>query len=47
MINFKLWFFGHMHENITFKDHPKFVGLYEKIVPLTDQDEYHKLLPSI
>jgi hypothetical protein len=45
MIKFKIWFFGHMHLNITFKDYPKFVGLYEKIVPLKDDvDEYHKLL---
>lgn len=47
MIKFKIWFFGHMHLNITFKDYPKFVGLYEKIVPLKDDvDEYHKLLPN-
>ena len=47
MIKFKIWFFGHMHLNITFKDYPKFVGLYEKIVPLVNQDEYHKLLSNI
>ena len=47
MTKFDIWFFGHMHANVTFKDYPKFVGLYEKIVPLVNIDEYHKLLPNL
>ena len=47
MIDFKLWFFGHMHVNCIMKDYPKFIGLYEKIVPLESSDEYNKLLPHI
>lgn len=46
-IDFNIWFFGHMHKNITFKEYPKYVGLYKRILRLEDLDAYHKLLPEI
>ena len=47
-LDFKVWFFGHMHHNITFKDYPKYVCLYQSIMKLEDSaDAYHKLLSQI
>lgn len=47
-IDFKAWFFGHMHHTLTFKEYPKYVGVYKNILKLEDNvDAYHKLLSEI